>query len=218
LETIYSKKVSKVENVFIFAPHLGKKLMSEQDNKVKILHEAETLFMKYGFKSITMDDVARELGVSKKTLYQYFTDKNDLVDQCVENYLEMMQTTCTKISFDKSVDAVSMMLSITEFVGKMLRQVNPSSMYDLKKYFKPAWDNFEHGLKKGLYRKDIDSEMVTRLYIYLISFLTDPDTYDKTNTDIRKLHIEIVKYHLRSICTVKGNELLEEKLKQLKLK
>lgn len=234
METIYSKKVSKVKNVFIFAPHLGKNLMSEQDNKVKILHEAETLFMKYGFKSITMDDVARELGVSKKTLYQYFNDKNDLVDQCVENHLDTMQSTCTKINFDKSVDAISMMLSITEFVGKMLRQVNPSSMYDLKKYFKPAWDkleihkkefitnsmkeNFEHGLKKGLYRKDIDSEMVTRLYIYLISFLTDPDTYDKTNTDIRKLHIEIVKYHLRSICTVKGNELLEEKLKQLKIK
>jgi hypothetical protein len=101
-------------------------------------------------------------------------------------------------------------------------------MFDLKKYFKGAWDKLEadrrsfikkviqdnvlFGIKKGLYRKDLDADIVSRIYIYLVGFLTNPDNYDKEEMDIKVMHLEIVKYHLRSICTVKGLELLEEKL------
>lgn len=199
--------------------------------KDKILTESEALFMRYGFKSITMDDVARELGVSKKTLYQFFADKTDLVNQCVDHYLEKMNATCSHIMAKKELDAINAMLEITEQVRAILAQVNPSSMYDLKKYFKPAWDkldadrrgfirnnireNIALGIKKGLYRKDIDLEIISHLYVYLVGFLTDPEKYDPA-IDIRTLHMEIVKYHLRSICTIKGLEVLEEKLKQLK--
>lgn len=200
--------------------------------KEKILTEAETLFMRYGFKSITMDDVARELGVSKKTLYQFFADKNDLVNQCVEHYLERINHMCQVILDNKELDPINMLLQITEEMSLIIRQVNPSSMFDLKKYFKPAWDKLEVdrrtfiynsmydnmviGIKKGLYRKELDPEMVTRIYIYLIGLLTDPDSHDHASLDIRATHLEIVKYHLRSICTSKGLELLEEKLKHMK--
>lgn len=200
--------------------------------KDKILTEAETLFMRYGFKSITMDDVARELGVSKKTLYQFFADKNDLVNQCVEHYLERINQMCRVIMDNKELDPISTLLQITEEMSLIIRQVNPRSMYDLKKYFKPAWDKLEvdrrsfiHnsmydntviGIKKGLYRKELDPDVVTRIYLYLIGLLTDPDSQDHASMDIRVMHLEIVKYHLRSICTAKGLDLLEEKLKTLK--
>jgi AcrR family transcriptional regulator len=196
--------------------------------KDKILTEAELLFMRYGFKSITMDDVARELGVSKKTLYQFFSDKNDLVNQCVEHYLETMNTMCCSVVENKDLDAISVMLQISEQMNAMIRQINPSSMFDLKKYFKPAWDKLEAdrrsfikrviqdnillGVKKGLYRKDLDAETVSRIYIYLVGFLTNPDNYDQEGMDIKEMHLEIVKYHLRSISTAKGHELLDEKL------
>ncbi len=196
--------------------------------KDKILTEAELLFMRYGFKSITMDDVARELGVSKKTLYQFFSDKNDLVNQCVEHYLETMNNMCCSVVENKDLDAISVMLQISEQMNAMIRQINPSSMFDLKKYFKPAWDKLEAdrrsfikrviqdnillGVKKGLYRKDLDAETVSRIYIYLVGFLTNPDNYDQEGMDIKEMHLEIMKYHLRSICTPKGHELLDEKL------
>jgi AcrR family transcriptional regulator len=206
-------------------PHFIDKMSEIKD---KILTEAELLFMRYGFKSITMDDVARELGVSKKTLYQFFSDKNDLVNQCVEHYLETMNTMCCSVVENKDLDAISVMLQISEQMNAMIRQINPSSMFDLKKYFKPAWDKLEAdrrsfikrviqdnillGVKKGLYRKDLDAETVSRIYIYLVGFLTNPDNYDQEGMDIKEMHLEIVKYHLRSISTAKGHELLDEKL------
>lgn len=221
------KKVSKWFVSLTFAPE--RKKMSEI--KDKILTESEALFMRYGFKSITMDDVARELGVSKKTVYQFFADKNDLVNQCIDHHLEEMKQVTEGIMFDKKVDAITVMLKITEYVRAMLVHINPSSMFDLKKYFKPAWDkleadrrghikksmeeNFESGVKEGLYRKELDPSMIARLYIHLIGFITDPDKYDTQEMDIRNVHLEIVKYHLRSICTPKGQELLEAKLKEL---
>lgn len=206
-------------------PHFIDKMSEIKD---KILTEAELLFMRYGFKSITMDDVARELGVSKKTLYQFFSDKNDLVNQCVEHYLETMNTMCCSVVENKDLDAISVMLQISEQMNAMIRQINPSSMFDLKKYFKPAWDKLEAdrrsfikrviqdnillGVKKGLYRKDLNAETVSRIYIYLVGFLTNPDNYDQEGMDIKEMHLEIVKYHLRSISTAKGHELLDEKL------
>ncbi|MBP9689364.1 MAG: TetR/AcrR family transcriptional regulator, partial [Bacteroidia bacterium] len=111
--------------------------------KDKILTEAELLFMRYGFKSITMDDVAREIGVSKKTLYQFFADKNDLVNQCVEHYLDTMNNICTNVINNKELDAIEVMIQISEQMSVIIRQVNPSSMFDLKKYFKPSWDKLE---------------------------------------------------------------------------
>lgn len=202
----------------------------QQDIKAKILYEAETLFMKYGFKSITMDDVARELGVSKKTLYQYFTDKNDLVNQCVDSHLDIMKNGCIMIMEPKA-DPVVSMLQISDFVGKNIRQLNPSSMYDLKKYFKSAWDkvdayrkefiatqiteNIESGKKKGLYRKDVDTETIVMIYVYLVDFLINPETH-ASNFDFNKMHQEIIKYHLRAICTPKGLEVMEEQLKNKK--
>ncbi len=198
--------------------------------KEKILVESETLFLRFGFKSITMDDVARELGISKKTLYLHFTDKNDLVNQCVEHHLNRINGLCQKF-MDEKGDAISILLAITQYTSGMLKSISQSSMYDLKKYFKSAWDkleanrkefiyssirsNLELGIKKGLYRKDIHPEIIGRIYVHLVGFLIDPENYDQDDMDLRELHLEIIKYHLHAVCTPKGEEILNEKLKSL---
>lgn len=197
--------------------------------KEKILTEAENLFMRYGFKSITMDDVSRELGVSKKTLYLHFADKHDLVNQCVEHHLEQMNDSCLQL-MDVSKDPISVLLAITEFNMQQLQKVSRSSMYDLKKYFKSAWDkllenrnrfirqsireNLESGIKKGLYRKDINPDSVSRIYIHLVGLLIDPAYYDETETNLHRMLVEIVGYHLNAVCTEKGRVILEEKMKK----
>lgn len=209
-------------------PQIAALMEKDQEIKNKILLEAKMLFMRYGFKSITMDDISRELGISKKTLYQHFQDKNDLVDQCVDHQIQDMNCNCEEI-MGQSEDPISAMLAITDFFGNVVRTLNPSSMFDLKKYFKTNWDkleanrrefifnsiygNIEAGKKKGLYRKDLDTEITSRLYVYLVGFITNPESYDRADMDFKTLHLEMIKYHLRSVCTPKGMELLEEKLK-----
>lgn len=135
------------------------------------------------------------------------------------------------IIMDPKTDPVSCMLHITDFVGKNIRQINPSSMFDLKKYFKSAWDkldnyrseyiakriaeNINDGKKKGLYRKDLDTEVIVMIYVYLVDFLINPETHS-ASFDFHKMHQEIIKYHLRAICTPKGLEIMEEQLKNQK--
>lgn len=206
--------------------------MEEIPVKENILKESEAMFLKYGFKSITMDDVARELGISKKTLYQHFSDKNDLVNQCVENHIACMNSRCDHIMIENE-NAIATMIGITEYVGKTLRALNPSALFDLKKYFKPAWDkleknrssyiyenikkNIELGQRKGLYRKDFDINIVCEIYVYLFGMLINPDNANP-NIETRQLHLEMIKYHLRSICSQKGLEILDEQLKHLNKK
>lgn len=200
-----------------------------QDTKVKILREAETLFLRYGFKSITMDDMARELGISKKTLYQYFEDKNDLVNQTVQQILDDQVCDCQVLG-TQQFDPVTYMLMITDSVSTQGRQINPGVLFDLKKYFKPAWDklfqfrtdfvyqqvmkNLEEGMEKGLYHRDFNVKMVARLYLHLVDFLISPETYMQDMNSFKEVHLELMKYHLRAICTDKGLKILNEKLKE----
>jgi len=199
------------------------------ETKIKILRGASSLFMKFGFKSITMDDIARELGISKKTLYQYFEDKTKLVDEAVEQHLQEEINCCEEIKKQGS-DPVSFILNITDSISERDKQINPSVLFDLKKSFKPAWDklygfrtnyvynkilsNLEQGKKKGFYNKDINEKLIARLYIHLIDFLISPELYMNESKDFQEVHFEIIKYHLRGICTEKGLEILNEKLKK----
>ena len=187
-----------------------------QDIKIKILRGAETLFMKYGFKSITMDDVSRELGISKKTLYQYFEDKNDLVKQTVQQHLEDQKASCNNIETQK-LDPITYMLNISDSVSVQLRQINPGVLFDLRKYFKTSWDSFiefktsfiyknvlhnlETGQSKGYYHKDIDIKLIASLYVHLIDFLVSPVEFQDEHKNFKEMHFEIMKYHLRALCT-----------------
>jgi len=203
-------------------------MTEHQDIKIKILREAETLFMKFGFKSITMDDISRELGISKKTLYQYFEDKNDLVSHAMHQHLEDQKVSCSLLD-SKKLDPITYMLNISDSVSTQMRQLSPGVIYDLKKYFKPVWDTFlefktsfiyqnvlknlEFGQSKGFYHKDIDLKLIAALYVHLIDFLVSPSEYSNEHKNFRELHFEIMKYHLRAICTEKGIKILNEKIK-----
>lgn len=187
--------------------------------KQKILAEAEALFMKYGFKSITMDDIARELGISKKTLYQYFEDKNDLVNQAIENHIHCDKQNCCKI-LEENFDPIEFLFEMSKSITDKHRKVNVAVLFDLKKYFKPAWDKMENfksvfineqmlaniinGKELGLYRDDINTELAAKLYVHSVEFMMRPELYQEISTDFFYIHQEIIKYHLRAICTEKG--------------
>lgn len=193
--------------------------------KLKILKGAEGLFMRYGFKSITMDDVAREIGISKKTLYQYFTDKNDLVNQVVDNHLETEREFCMNLVRDEK-DPIAFLLTISDNFGNEAKHISTAVLFDLRKYFKEAWlkiegyskefiysqvlDNLEQGKAKGLYRKDINDKVVALYYVHLIQFMVNPENYQKEVKDFHTVHQELIKYHLRGIATEKGLKQLDK--------
>lgn len=189
------------------------------EGKDKILLGAEALFMKYGFKSITMDDIARELGISKKTLYQYFEDKNDLVNQTIESHINCDIQNCNLVK-NSDHDPIEFLFEISKSITENHRKVNVSVLFDLRKYFKSAWDKLENfksdfifrqmvenintGKEMGLYRAHLNSELIAKLYVHSIEFMMRPELYQEITTDFYFIHQEIIKYHLRGICTDKG--------------
>lgn len=197
--------------------------MQEQEHK--ILTQAEALFMRVGIKSVTMQDLSRELGISKKTLYQYVENKADLVLKIMFNHAQTEMEAITKITTE-SKDAIDEMLEIARYSLEQLREISPTLIYDLKKYYRKSWDvmeklhqehssgviveNFKRGIEEGLYRNDFDIDIVSKLYVSKTFLLVEDSLFPLRKYDRRHLMNEFIKYHLYGIVSPKGKALLEE--------
>jgi AcrR family transcriptional regulator len=195
-----------------------------------ILSKVRELYMKYGIKSITMDDVARELGISKKTLYQYVTDKDDLVGKFIDNEVEMRQTEICNC-FRAGYNAIEELFEISLFMNKLMREQNPATEYDLKKYYPNHFQktvkarregmynyillNLKKGKKEELYRDDLDEEIIAKLYLSRSESIPYNNLYTIEEFTSIKLFVELLTYHIRGIATRKGITVLEKKIKGL---
>ncbi len=200
------------------------------DELKNILIKVRELYTKFGIKSITMDDVARELGISKKTLYQYVTDKDDLVGKYIDNEILLRQEEickCFRIGFN----AIEELFEISSFMNKLMRNQNSATEYDLKKYYPAHYHktvkarrqgiydyimtNLKKGIKEGLYRKDMDLEVIAKLYLWRAENAHFDELFTVEEFTSVKLFVELINYHVRGIATEKGIMVLEKKLKEL---
>jgi len=193
----------------------------------QILEQAILLFTRFGIKSMTMDEVSRNLGISKKTLYQFVENKNDLVIKAISNHIEDEQCDIDKI-FSEDKNAIDEILEITKMVGSDMKEMHPSVMFDLKKYHRQAWQilvdhkdkyihknikhNLEKGVKSGLYRSNLNTEIITKLYLSMVNTIMDPDSLSVQGLSIMDLHTEMMRYHIRGIASAKGREYMKKKL------
>jgi len=200
-----------------------------QEQEQKILTQAEALFMRVGIKSVTMQDLSRELGISKKTLYQYVENKADLVLKIIFNHAQAEMEAITKITAE-SRDAIDEMLEIARYSLEQLREISPTMIYDIKKYYRKSWDvlerlhqehamgviveNFKRGVKEGLYRNDFDIDIVSKLYVSKTFLLVEESLFPLRKYDRRHLMNEFIKYHLYGIVSPKGKAVLEENFKE----
>jgi TetR/AcrR family transcriptional regulator, cholesterol catabolism regulator len=201
------------------------------DDELKnILSKVRELYTKYGIKSITMDDVAREMGISKKTIYQYVTDKDDLVGKFVFNEIELRQEEICKC-FKTGFNAIEELFEISIFMNKLIRDQNPATDHDLKKYylhhyqnmvkirreatFNYIFQNLNKGKAEGLYRDEIDAEIISKLYISRVESIHLNDLFTVEEFTSLRLFIELLNYHIRGIATGKGITVLNKKLKEL---
>lgn len=198
-----------------------------------ILSKVRVLYLKYGIKSITMDDVATELGISKKTLYQYVSDKSDLVEKFVENEAVIKQKEiceCFKVGFN----AIEELFEISLYMNKLLREQNPATEFDLKKYYPEHYKklvkarregiynyilaNLRKGKKEALYRDEMNEEVIAKLYLSRVESIHLNDLYSVEEYTSTRIYSELLNYHIRGIATEQGIIELEKKIHELERK
>jgi len=202
---------------------------SELEN---ILEKVAALYMKYGVKSITMDDVARELGISKKTLYQYVENKNELVEKVVDYVLNKKDCEFKMIS-EKEMNAIEKLLEVNMHIIKTMKEYNPATEYDLKKYYPELFAklhsvrkermyqsimaNIKKGKEEGLYREELNEEVIARMQVSRFMNINEDDLLTKNDLQRSEFIHELFIYHIRGIANEKGIEVLENTLKTINL-
>ncbi len=187
--------------------------------------------MKYGIKSVTMDDMAKELGVSKKTLYKYFKDKNEIVSTLMKMDINGEMKILESLA-ETSKNAIEETYAFSNVLIEKLKSVNPSLMYDLEKYHPKAWNlfvthkridvfgcikaNIERGIEEGFYRETINAEVVAKLYSEKIDLIFNQEIFPLGKFSVEDVYTEMIDYHLQGIVNENGNEYLTQ-IKQNKL-
>ncbi|WP_298237640.1 TetR/AcrR family transcriptional regulator [uncultured Algibacter sp.] len=191
----------------------------------KILIGATDLFLNYGFKSVTMDDIANSLGVSKKTIYQHFDNKTKLVEATTLNLFKSISHGIDCIcALEKN--PIEEIYSIKQFVMEHLKDEKSSPQYQLQKYYPQIFNtlknkqfqvmqtcvtnNLKRGIQLGLYRDTISVEFIARIYFYGMIAIKDKDLFPLKQFSINVLMNNYLEYHLRGICTPKGLETLNK--------
>ncbi len=197
------------------------------DTKYQILNKAESLFMRYGIKSVTMDDLAREMGISKKTLYQYVSNKADLIESIFQLKIEEEQKMMAQYKAE-STDAIDEILKIARHVIRELRQFSPSVMYDLQKYYRGTYrqmeafhtrhiirmirENIERGMKEGVYRSNLSADILSKLYVAKSALVADQELFPLQQYNIEQLFKEHMIYHIYGVASPKGLKIFEKYL------
>lgn len=191
----------------------------------RILKAAQELFFSYGIRSITMDDIARHLSISKKTIYQFFEDKHQIVHVLCKMDCEMNGKRIHSIT-DNSTDAVDEILQSMDFLGDMLSKMNPNLIYDLQKYHPASWEEFnkfreEHllgvveanlkkGIKQGLYRSDINIKIIAKLRIEEVHIGLNPAFFAPSKFNLQEVQLALLEHFLYGILTIQGIRLLSK--------
>ena len=191
--------------------------------RTKIIQKSADLFLNYGFKSVTMDDIANALGISKKTIYQHFDNKTKLVEATT---LELFNIISQGIDCICALEKnpIEEIYDIKHFVSEHLKDEKSSPQYQLQKYYPKIYQslknkqfevmyqcvntNLQRGISSGIYRNSIHVDFITRIYFNSILAIKDEDLFSKKTFSMNMLMENFLEYHLRGICTEKGLEIL----------
>lgn len=192
-----------------------------------ILARCEHAFRRFGVRAISMADLARELGVSKKTLYLFVKDKADLVRQVFTNMCRRQTLTMADLEEGQS-NAMEALIASSSFIQRELRDMHPSVLFDLSKYYPDAHRalenhkqetmhglllrNIQRGQEEGLYRDDLDPTVIASLHLAMVQFMTDPATLRQLGQPLSDLQLQLHAYHLHGIASPKGLEYLRNRL------
>ncbi|MBA3704689.1 MAG: TetR/AcrR family transcriptional regulator [Bacteroidetes bacterium] len=193
--------------------------------KDRILKGAEELFFKYGIKSITMDDVAKHLSISKKTIYLSFSDKNEILEMLMKDRMKKNELEFQQLA-DNSENVIAEVFAIMKHLGMIFSQINPNFFYDLQKYHPNTWklfkqfkeeciekmveDSVKKGIKQGLVRSDINTKIIARLRMEEVEMGFNPQVFPPAKFKIIDVQLALLEHFLHGICTLKGHKLINK--------
>ena len=200
-------------------------------DKIKdIINKTCKLFQKFGIKSVSMDDIARQCGISKKTLYESVKDKHDLVKKVIDFEFDKESNSPHNIEFNDK-NSIEILFIVYQNAIEFFKDFNMSMEYDLKKYYpnlystsrirrrehmyKKMMFNMTKGIEEGYYRDDFNTDIVARLHVMKIEALLQTDIFDKTDYSIIEIFKELFTHHFMAIATPKGVEAFNKKLKEI---
>jgi AcrR family transcriptional regulator len=197
----------------------------------KIISESVVLFMEYGIRSVTMDDIARHLGISKKTIYQHFKDKEEIILVSTHDYFQREHERMEEME-KNSENAVEALFNLTVCIREQVKNIKSNVLFDLKKYYQNAWEkytrfkhdviydsvlrNMNRGISEGLFRSDINPQILAQLRIGEIELSFNKDYFPEDKFSLIEIHEQLFEHFTYGILSEKGFKLFETyKQKQL---
>lgn len=193
--------------------------------KDRIVKAASGLFMRNGIRSVSMDDIATNLAMSKKTLYKWFSNKDEIVHEAMQRHVAREENDCT-IAFPTAANALEEMLQLMQWHRQLLTELHPSLFHDLQKYHPQAWrvfeehkntfvlqkviENLRRGMAEGVYRDDLDVEALARLRLAEIELCFNPDVFPHRQFELQHLHVMCLEHFLLGISSLKGHKLINQ--------
>lgn len=190
--------------------------------KDRIKQKAHDMVMQYGIRSVSMDDIANALGMSKKTIYQYYSDKDELVDAVVDDELRKGQSDCEK-SRSASKDALDEMVLTMNQVQEQFRNMNPVVLYDLEKFHPKAFqkflkhkheflyhmvrENIERGIKEELYRPDLNVDVLSRYRLDSMMIAFNLNVFPPGKYHLAEVTAIIMENFVYGLTSTKGHKL-----------
>ena len=191
----------------------------------RIIQGGEELFLTAGIKSVTMDDIAKHLGMSKKTIYQFFKDKNELVIALVNKKLKDDEDQMSDI-ISRSNNVIEEMINMLKCSEEIFSRINPIVIHDLQKYHPEAWKQFQDfksdvlvhtleelltkGIKQGYIRPDIDVKIMARMRVYQVEMGFNTSIFPVAEFNTWAVQQQFQEHFNFGICTLKGYKLLNE--------
>ncbi|HZY36771.1 MAG TPA: TetR/AcrR family transcriptional regulator [Mucilaginibacter sp.] len=191
----------------------------------RIVLGSEELFLKAGIKSVTMDDIARHLGMSKKTIYQFFKDKSELVTALVKKKLKDDEEQMNEI-INKAGNVMEEMINMMKCSEEIFSRINPIVIHDLQKYHPDAWKEFQNfknkfviekmeqlltkGINQGYIRPQIDVKIIARMHVNMMEMGFNPSIFPLAEFNTWKVQQQFLEHFNYGICTLKGIKLLNQ--------
>jgi len=196
-----------------------------EDPHKPLLGRIRDLLFLYGTKSITLDDIASRMGISKKTIYSCCPDKKNLVDRIVVDYLSSHRADAERVR-SESRHAIDEVLQMARLARARMEQVSPAFLFDLNKYYPDIWARFEQyrtqeifgqvvdvikrGQQEGLFRTDLDTEIVAAMHLQHIRLLTEPGQQPRPERPVGDMIRHIISIFLQGIVTRKGLDVMSQ--------
>jgi AcrR family transcriptional regulator len=191
----------------------------------RIVSKAHELFMRYGIRSVSMDEVANHLGMSKKTIYQFYADKDALVEDVINIEITEKQGEC-KQHRQKSENAIHEIFMATDMLLELLTHMNPALIFDLEKYHPKGFkkyndhknsflytlikENIEWGKKEGLYREEVLADVMARFRLASVFLVFNPEVFPNSKHSVPAIVSEITDNFLYGLASAKGQKLIQK--------